>query len=101
MATAIAPEPGLQRVDPVDRIVRVRRIDPFGVLGGLRGLAAVRVLAVVAEGLGVPARYAVSTWLAASSPSSAIDVSRILNFCTLPVTVIGKPSVTRTYRGTL
>ena len=36
-------------------------------------------------------------WPAASCrPSSATEVSRILNFCTLPVTVIGKPSVNRT-----
>ena len=33
---------------------------------------------------------------ASSRPSSVIDVSRILNFCTLPVTVIGKSSVNRT-----
>jgi hypothetical protein len=29
---------------------------------------------------------------ACSRPSSAIEASRILNFCTLPVTVIGKAS---------
>ena len=39
---------------------------------------------------------AVLVWLAASRPSSAIDVSRILNFWTLPVTVIGNSSVNRT-----
>ena len=49
-----------------------------GLLGGRAGIQAVRV------------------WLAASRPSSETDVSRILNFCTLPVTVIGKLSVTRT-----
>ena len=34
-------------------------------------------------------------------PSSWIAVSRILNFWTLPVTVIGKPSTNFTYRGIL
>ena len=32
---------------------------------------------------------AVRVWLASSRPSSVIEVSRILNFCTLPVTVNG------------
>jgi hypothetical protein len=36
--------------------------------------------------------YAVLTFAAASSPSSAIAVSRILNFWILPVTVIGNAS---------
>src|SRR5215831_1970497 len=46
-------------------------------------------------------RYAVLALLASSRPSSVIDVSRILNFCTLPVTVIGNSAVSRTYRGIL
>ena len=37
-------------------------------------------------------RYAV---LSSASPSSAAVSSRITNFCTLPVTVIGKPSTKR------
>jgi hypothetical protein len=36
--------------------------------------------------------YAVAIAAAAPSPSSSVAVSRILNFCTLPVTVIGKES---------
>jgi hypothetical protein len=32
---------------------------------------------------------------ASSRPSSAIEVSRILNFCTLPVTVMGNSSTKR------
>src|SRR5205823_496439 len=36
--------------------------------------------------------YAVATVAACSRPSSSIADSRILNFCTLPVTVIGKES---------
>lgn len=39
---------------------------------------------------------AVRVWLAASRPSSETEVSRILNFCTLPVTVMGNSPVTRT-----
>jgi hypothetical protein len=35
---------------------------------------------------------AVSICATFSSRSSAMEISRILNFCTLPVTVIGKPS---------
>jgi len=38
---------------------------------------------------------------APSSPSSATEISRILNFCTLPVTVRGNSSVSRRYRGIL
>ena len=34
-------------------------------------------------------------------PSSSIAISRILNFCTFPVTVMGKSVVTLKYRGTL
>jgi len=50
-----------------------------------------------------PARepYALFTAAASSNPSRAIASSRILNFCTFPVTVIGKASVNTTYRGTL
>jgi len=51
--------------------------------------------------LGSLAPHAVGVWLTASRPSSTTEVCRILNFCTLPVTVIGKLSVTRTYRGIL
>ena len=36
--------------------------------------------------------HAVFTLAAASRPSSAMAASRILYFCTLPVTVMGKPS---------
>ena len=46
-------------------------------------------------------RQAVAVSLAACRPSSVIDTSRILNFCTLPVTVIGNSLVNRTYLGTL
>ncbi len=48
-----------------------------------------------------PRGQAVRVLSAASRPSSATEVSRILNFCTLPVTVIGNSSVIRTYRGIL
>ncbi len=34
-------------------------------------------------------------------PSSLVEISRILNFCTFPVTVIGNSSLIRMYRGTL
>ena len=43
---------------------------------------------------GFPAQ-AVSILVAPSRPSSATEVSRILNFCTLPVTVIGNSSTNR------
>lgn len=36
--------------------------------------------------------HAVTTPAACARPSSSIAISRILNFCTLPVTVIGNPS---------
>src|SRR5262249_21150390 len=42
--------------------------------------------------------HAVATAAARSNPSSSIACSRILNFCTFPVTVIGKPSTNFTYR---
>ena len=44
---------------------------------------------------------AVVVLAASSSPSSVIDVSRILNFWILPVTVIGNSLVYRRYRGIL
>ena len=43
-----------------------------------------------------PAGYAVAIAAASPSPSSSIAVSRILNFCTLPVTVIGNESTNLT-----
>ena len=42
------------------------------------------------------APYALFTAAASSSPNREIASSRILYFCTLPVTVIGKPSVKTT-----
>ncbi len=47
------------------------------------------------EGVAVAAyaaAYAVRCFSARSSPSSATAISRILNFCTLPVTVVGNSS---------
>jgi hypothetical protein len=41
------------------------------------------------------AAQAVSIRVAPSRPSSATEASRILNFCTLPVTVMGKASTKR------
>ena len=35
------------------------------------------------------------------SPSSSIILSRMMNFCALPVTVIGNSWTKRTYRGAL
>jgi hypothetical protein len=52
-------------------------------------------------GRGESGGYAVSVLAAASRPSSLMDASRILNFCTLPVTVIGNSPVIRRYRGIL
>ncbi len=43
-----------------------------------------------------PAGQAVLARAAACRPSSAMETSRILNFCTFPVTVIGKSLVNRT-----
>ncbi len=43
-----------------------------------------------------PDAYAVTTSAACPRPSSSIAVSRILNFCTLPVTVIGNESTNLT-----
>jgi hypothetical protein len=40
-------------------------------------------------------------WAAFSSPSSAIEISRIRNFWIFPVTVIGNSVVKRMYRGIL
>ena len=40
--------------------------------------------------------HAVGARPASPRPSSPMETSRILNFCTLPVTVIGKSSVNRT-----
>jgi hypothetical protein len=40
-------------------------------------------------------RQAVLASAAVSRPSSAMETSRILNFCTLPVTVIGNSSTNR------
>jgi hypothetical protein len=48
-------------------------------------------LCVGATSAGV-VRYAVAIAAASLSPSSSVATSRILNFCTLPVTVIGKES---------
>src|SRR5205814_7911668 len=45
--------------------------------------------------------YAVSTRASCSNPSSRTASSRILNFCTFPVTVSGKASTTFQCRGTL
>jgi len=45
--------------------------------------------------------HAVSIAAAASRPRSSISISRIRNFCTLPVTVSGKASTKRTWRGVL
>ena len=39
--------------------------------------------------------------VASRTPSSPANFSRIRNFCTLPVTVIGNSSTKRIYRGTL
>src|SRR5205823_2680870 len=52
------------------------------------GCSLLKTFSVYAE---CPA-YAVATAAAFSRPSSSTAVSRILNFWTLPVTVIGKPS---------
>jgi hypothetical protein len=46
-------------------------------------------------GAGASSAQAVRVRSAASRPSSATEVSRILNFCTLPVTVMGKASTNR------
>jgi hypothetical protein len=43
-----------------------------------------------------PGHYAVTMLAAAPRPISAIEVSRILNFCTLPETVIGNSLTKRT-----
>jgi hypothetical protein len=60
-------------------------------------LALIRTIKTASGDAGQAVRVA----LAAARPSSPIDVSRILNFCTFPVTVIGKSPVNRTYFGTL
>src|SRR5207302_774075 len=44
---------------------------------------------------------AVSTAAACCKPKRSIPISRSLNFCTLPVTVVGYSSTKTTYRGTL
>ncbi len=74
--------------------------------GGWGGLALLSAVGRAAHGAGVlvsPGRaprtraaQAVRVLLAASRPSSPTEVSRILNFCTLPVTVIGNSWVKRT-----
>jgi hypothetical protein len=105
----LAAEHRLQRVDPVDRLEwldpvdRVERVDLVDRIGGLCrvGILGVfgreRLLGLVRGLLAVgPRIQAVRVWLAASRPSSLTEVSRILNFCTLPVTVMGNASVTRT-----
>ncbi len=67
---------------------------------GARGASATASITEISGPVELPLidapLQAVEIWFADSSPSSAIDVSRILNFCTLPVTVIGKSGVTRT-----
>ena len=68
--------------------------------GAMRWATAATSARVSAGGGPRPGRdaagQAVSCWSAAVRPSSATEVSRILNFCTLPVTVIGNSSVNRT-----
>ncbi len=82
------------------------RVILLGVFGGERVLGAVGGLAVVAARLAVTldgvfapvagrTAQAVRVAAAAARPSSEIEVSRILNFWTLPVTVMGNSSVTR------
>jgi hypothetical protein len=85
---------------PVRDWLGLARADVDGlVMTGRRHLRPDRPQGPRPQGLTEP--QAVRVWLAASRPSSATDVSRILNFCTLPVTVIGKSWEKRTYLGTL
>jgi hypothetical protein len=87
----VDPVDRFQRVDPVDRVGVLNRVGVLGVLGRERLLGLVRGFLAVRPGI-----QAVRVWLAASRPSSLTEVSRILNFCTLPVTVMGNAPVTRT-----
>ncbi len=100
MAQRLPAQHRLERFDSVDRVERFDSVDRVGVLdrlgvlgflGGERRLGLVRGFLEVRPGI-----QAVRVWLAVSRPSSPTEVSRILNFCTLPVTVMGKASVTRT-----
>ena len=82
----------VERVDSVDRIGLLDRLSVLGVLGRERLLGSVRRFLAVSAGLAVtipavesPASQiglaqAMRAWLAASSPSSVTEVSRILYF---------------------
>jgi len=116
VAQRVDPVDRVERVDPVDRVERVDPVDRVGVLGrvlllgvlgrervlgAVGGLALVAArLAVALEGVFAPVArrttQAVRVAAAAARPSSETEVSRILNFWTLPVTVMGNSSVTRT-----
>ena len=84
--------PGARLPQPRD----YRGADPLSATGDERP-ASVELPAITHEQLA----HAILTAAARSRPSSATLVSRMRNFWTLPVTVIGKPSTNFTYRGIL
>ena len=87
---------GPQRCGPARRR-QARSVPAIGLAAVLRSLRTGLSGGGSGSARGTAQRgQAVRVLPADSRPSSATEVSRILNFCTLPVTVIGKSSVIRT-----
>src|ERR1043166_6222738 len=84
--------PGTKRVG-TDVWVRPPLVDSSNPVAGVHGSMTRRSLD--------RGRSTTSAAAALSNPSSRADCSRMRNFWILPLTVIGNPSVTFTYRGTL